>query len=202
MEERKRELKGSKGRGSMGVIRPQVGVLTTYEERIPERVKRLAYELGRELAKRGYVVITGGDGGLMREVARGVVEAGGISVGVLSHELARVPEGHPLHNPYLTVRIKAEITYEGRSTIVVASSDVLIVLAGGVGTFVEVAMAYSMGKPIVVLEGSGLLADRLREMFPEGYLDHRRIIKLRFVRSVQEALGAVEEILGELGIRA
>jgi len=179
-------------------MRPHVGVLTTYEERIPEHVKRLAYELGRELAKKGYVVITGGDGGLMREVARGVVEAGGISVGVLSHELARVPEGHPLHNPYLTVRIRAEMTYEGRSYIVVASSDVLVVLAGGAGTLVEVAMAYSMGKPIIVLEGSGLLADRLKEMFPEGYLDHRRMVKLRFVGSVREALEAVEEVLEEL----
>jgi len=180
------------------MMRAHVGVLTTYEEHIPERVKQLAYALGRELAKKGYVVITGGNGGLMKEVARGAIDAGGISVGVLSHELARVPEGHPLHNPYLTVRIRAEMTYEGRSTIVVASSDVLIVLAGGVGTLVEVAMAYSMGKPIIVLEGSGLLADRLKEMFPDGYLDHRRIVKLRFVRSVREALEAVEEALKKL----
>ena len=62
--------------------RPHIGVLTTYEERIPEEVRQMAYELGRELARRGYIVITGGDGGLMRDVARGVVEAGGISVGV------------------------------------------------------------------------------------------------------------------------
>jgi len=184
------------------MIRPHVGVLTTYEEHIPERVRRLAYELGRELARRGYIVITGGDGGLMKDVARGVMEAGGISVGVLSHELARVPEGHPYHNPHLTVRIRAEMSYEGRSSIVVASSDVLIVVAGGAGTLVEVAMAYSMGKPIVVLEGSGLLADRLREMFPDGYLDHRHIVKLRFVRSVQEAVEAVEEALEKLGAQA
>jgi len=182
--------------------RPHIGVLTTYEERIPEEVRQMAYELGRELARRGYIVITGGDGGLMRDVARGVVEAGGISVGVLSHELARVPEGHPLHNPYLTVCVRAEMSYEGRSSIVVASSDVVIVLAGGVGTLVEVAMAYSMGKPIVVLEGSGLLADRLREMFPDGYIDHRRIVRLRFVGSVREAVEAVEEILGKQGTGA
>ncbi|HDJ26663.1 MAG TPA: TIGR00725 family protein [Candidatus Bathyarchaeota archaeon] len=177
--------------------RPQVGVLTTYEEHVPERVRQMAYELGRELAEEGFIVITGGDGGLMKDVARGVDDAGGIVVGVLSHELARVPEGHPYHNPHLTVRILAEMSYEGRSSIVVASSDVVVVLAGGCGTLVEVAMAYSMGRPIVVLEGSGLLADRLRSMFPDGYLDHRRIVRLRFVGSVEEAVKAVKEILSD-----
>ena len=176
--------------------RPQVGVLTTYEERVPEHIRRMAYELGFELARRGYIIITGGDGGLMKDVARGATDAGGIAVGILSHELARVPEDHPYHNPHLTVRIRAEMSYEGRSAIVVASSDVLVVLAGGCGTLVEVAMAYSMGKPVVVLEGSGLLADRLREMFPDGYLDHRHIIRLRFARSVREAVEIVEGILG------
>ena len=68
-------------------------------------------------------------------------------------------------------------------------------MAGGCGTLVEVAMAYSMGKPIVVLQGSGLLADRLRQMFPDGYLDHRHIVKLKFVGSVEEAIRAVEELL-------
>ena len=175
---------------------PQVGVLTTYEERVPQRVREMAYQLGYELAKRGFIIITGGNGGLMKDVARGARDAGGIAVGILSHELARVPEGHPYHNPYLTVRILAEMSYEGRSSIVVASSDVVVVLAGGCGTLVEVAMAYNMRKPIVVVEGSGLLADRLRQMFPDGYLDHRRIVKLRFVSSVQEAVRAVVELLG------
>jgi len=175
--------------------RPQVGVLTTYEERVPEHIRRMAYELGFELARRGYVVITGGDGGLMKDVAKGAQDAGGIAVGILSYELAQVPKDHPYHNPYLTVEVRAEMSYEGRSSIVVASSDVVVVLAGGCGTLVEVAMAYNMRKPIVVLEGSGLLADRLRHMFPDGYLDHRHIVKLRFVRSVQEAVEAVEEAL-------
>ncbi len=177
------------------MARPQVGVLTTYEERVPEHVRQMAYELGYRLARRGFVVITGGNGGLMKDVAKGVNDAGGVVVGVLSHELARVPEGHPYHNPYLTVRIKAEMSYEGRSSIVVASSDAVIVLAGGCGTLVEVAMAYSMGKPIVIVEGSGLLADRLRQMFPDGYLDHRRIVKLTFVRSAREAVEAVAALL-------
>lgn len=170
-------------------------MLTTYEERVPERIRKLAYDLGRRLAEEGFIVITGGNGGLMKDVAKGVSDVGGIVIGILSHELARVPEGHPYHNPYLTVRILAEMSYEGRSSIVVASSDVVIVLAGGCGTLVEVAMAYSMGRPIVVLEGSGLLADRLRRMFPDGYLDHRHIVKLEFVRSVDEAIAAVKRIL-------
>jgi len=58
-----------------------------------------------------------------------------------------------------------------------------------------------MRKPIVVLEGSGLLADRLRQMFPDGYLDHRRLVRLRFVRTVDEAVRAVEEALGQRGPR-
>jgi len=183
----------------MGEARHQIGVLTTYEEHVPEHIRQVAYKLGRRLAEEGFIVITGGNGGLMKDVARGVRDAGGIVVGILSHELARVPEDHPYYNPYLTVRILAEMSYEGRSSIVVASSEAVIVLAGGCGTLIEVAMAYSMGKPIIVLEGTGLLADRLRSAFPDGYLDHRHIVRLRFVRDVEEAVEEVKRIVSGQG---
>ncbi len=46
-------------------------------------VAALAVEVGRELARRGAVVICGGLTGVMEAVARGVREEGGISLGIL-----------------------------------------------------------------------------------------------------------------------
>jgi len=167
---------------------PQIGVLTTYESKLPERIIKLAEELGKELAKKGCIVITGGNGGLMRVVSKAVVEYGGLVVGVLSDELAKVGEEHPLYNPYMTVKIRTGMNYDARSVIIVESSDALIVLAGGAGTLTEVCMAYNRRKPIVVIEGSGLIADRIKEKFPNGYIDHRKKTKILFAKNPKEAV--------------
>ncbi len=44
---------------------------------------RLLYSVGQQLAARGYVVLTGGLGGIMTAASKGAREAGGITVGIL-----------------------------------------------------------------------------------------------------------------------
>ncbi len=50
---------------------------------VSPEVAALAREVGRELARRGTVVICGGLGGVMEAAAQGVQEAGGVSFGIL-----------------------------------------------------------------------------------------------------------------------
>ncbi|MEN3035715.1 MAG: TIGR00725 family protein, partial [Candidatus Methanosuratincola sp.] len=71
-----------------------------------------------------------------------------------------------------------------------------ILVAGGVGSLTEVAMAYNMKKPIVVLKGTGMMADRLVELFPDGFLDHRKMVRLRFEEDPEKAVDLAVELVG------
>lgn len=164
----------------------QIGVLTTYDP-VPPEVEEKTKRLGRALALRGAILITGGNGGLMTIVSKAAREAGGITVGILARELEDISPEHPWYNPYNAIKIKTGQTFTSRSSIVVRSSDAVVVVAGGVGTLTEISIAYNLKKPIVVLKDSGMMADRLLQMFLDGYLDHRHLVKLQFVEDPEEA---------------
>jgi uncharacterized protein (TIGR00725 family) len=165
----------------------QIGVITTYDP-VPDAVIEKTRTLGKALANRNCVVITGGNGGLMTVVSEAVTKGGGITVGIIAHELEDAGQDHRLYNPYNTIRIKTGQTYTARSPTVVRSSDAIIMVAGGVGTFTELAMAYNLRKPIVVLTGTGLMADRIAKIFPDGYMDHRKLTRLFFTDDPIEAV--------------
>ncbi|MHC1628143.1 MAG: TIGR00725 family protein [Candidatus Nezhaarchaeales archaeon] len=165
----------------------QIGVITTYDA-VDERVEEMVRELARELVAKKCVVITGGNGGLMKVLAEEISRLNGICVGILPSELEELSYSHPLKHHYNTVEIRTGMSYAARSSIVVRSSDAIILVAGGAGTLTELAMAYNMAVPVIVLESSGMLASKLRSLFPDGYLDHRKIVKLEYARTPREAV--------------
>ena len=104
----------------------------------------LAFGVGRELARRGAVVICGGLGGVMAAAARGVQEAGGVSIGVLPDPDRRRA------NPYLTYTIPTNLGH-ARNMIIVHAADAVIAVDGSYGTISEAAIALKLGKPVVAL---------------------------------------------------
>jgi hypothetical protein len=178
----------------------QIGVLTTYDP-VPDEVVEKTRRLGRALAERGCIVITGGNGGLMTVVSEAVTSAGGTTVGILAHELEEIGPDHGWFNPHNTIRIKTGQTFTARSSIVVRSSDAVILVAGGVGSLTEVAIAYNLKKPTVVLIGTGMMADRLKELFPDGYLDHRQLIRINFVEDPVEASDLAIRLASDPAVR-
>ena len=48
----------------------------------PEQA-RLAFELGRGIAREGWVLVCGGGSGIMEQACRGAHETGGVSLGIL-----------------------------------------------------------------------------------------------------------------------
>lgn len=104
----------------------------------------LAREVGREIARRGAILVCGGRGGVMEAAAQGAREGGGVVVGILPGT------SRSEANPYLTVSVVTGMG-EGRNAIVVRSSDVAIAVAGGYGTLSEIGLALKMGVPVVGL---------------------------------------------------
>jgi len=119
---------------------------------VEEEELRLAYEVGRLAALEGWVVITGGLGGVMEAASRGAAETGGTVVGLLPGPDAR-DAGQGVMIPIPTG------LGELRDGLVVRAADGVICVGGSWGTLSEVALAMRMGKPVIQLRGWSI-ADR------------------------------------------
>ncbi len=107
--------------------------------------EKLAEEVGRELAKRGAVVVCGGLGGVMAAACRGAASQGGMTIGIL-------PGNDPRHaNPDVQIPIVTGLGY-ARNVIVVKSSRAVIAIGGRYGTLSEIAYALQYGIPVIGLD--------------------------------------------------
>jgi uncharacterized protein (TIGR00725 family) len=105
---------------------------------------RLAEEVGRELAKRGAVVICGGLTGVMEAVCRGASAEGGLTIGILPGNSRNDA------NQYVTIPIVTGIGYT-RNSIVAKSGQAVIAIGGKYGTLSEIAYALQDKIPIIGL---------------------------------------------------
>jgi len=108
-----------------------------------------AYEIGRLVAERGWVLITGGrNAGVMKAANEGAKMAKeSLTIGIL-------PDGNTEVSPAVDIAIVTD-TGEARNNIIVLSADVII--ACGVedpGTASEVALALKAGKPVILLNAN------------------------------------------------
>jgi uncharacterized protein (TIGR00725 family) len=106
--------------------------------------RQVAEEVGRELARRGAVVVCGGLGGVMEAVCKGASGEGGTTLGILPG-LDRAAA-----NPHVEVALPTGLG-EARNALVVRAADALIAVGGGYGTLSEIALALKADKPVVGL---------------------------------------------------
>jgi uncharacterized protein (TIGR00730 family) len=151
---------------------------------------REAYEVGRLLAEAGYVVCNGGYSGTMEGVSHGAKEAGGrtigITVGVFSGRSA---------NPYIDEEIGTEDLLL-RLDKLTGVADGYIILGGGIGTLLELALVWNLqvmgvfNKPIVLLGQDWRAAvERLAEHLMVRDADWEA---LSFVETPQQAVEALK----------
>lgn len=151
-----------------------VCVFCASSDDVPEHYKRLAYDVGAALARRGHSLVTGGGSvSLMGAVARAVREGGGRTVGVIPRAL-----------------LEREIADHGADELVVCDtmrerkaemdrrSDAFITLPGGIGTLeelLEVWTARTLGmhdKPVVVCDPDdafGPLRAQIDQLVERGF---------------------------------
>lgn len=117
-----------------------IGVIGGRE--VDNELIEIAHEVGREIARRGAIMVCGGLGGVMEAVSRGVYEEGGIAVGILPSD--RKEDA----NPYIKIPVVTGLGI-GRNVIIARTADALIAVGGGYGTLSEIAFALQLGKPVV-----------------------------------------------------
>jgi uncharacterized protein (TIGR00725 family) len=129
---------------------------------------KVAEQLGALLADNGCIVITGGKGGIMETASRGAKNKGGMTVGEISGD------GRGAGNQFVDIEmVTLDIGFRGPS-LLIGMSDAIISLGGGAGTLQEIAVAYRLKKPVILLQGYGGWTDRLASM---EYLDERKLVK-------------------------
>jgi hypothetical protein len=104
-----------------------------------------AQAVGRGLAERGAVVLTGGMNGVMQAAARGVLDAGGTSIGLLPgpDRTGAAPE-----NTFTLPTGLGEL----RNGLLVRAADAVVAVGGSWGTLSEIALARRTGVPLVLLD--------------------------------------------------
>ena len=147
---------------------PEAKVITVFGSSRPCE-GRADYEearaLGQALGTRGFVVCTGGYGGVMEAASRGAKEAGGRTLGVTA-EFFRSRA-----NAWVDEELRVK-TWQERVFELVRRGDGYVACKGGTGTLVELAVVWEMlnkgvmtGKPFVVLgEFWRPILERVREV--------------------------------------
>ena len=150
--------------------KPVVGVmgasnndaLSNSEEK---RLKNLADDLGAALAKHDCILVTGATTGLPDVVARAFRKQGGFALGISPAEnRAEHLKRYGLPEEGADVIIYTGFGYKGRNVINIRSADIVSIFGGAIGTLNEFTIAYDEGKIVGVLEGSGGVAEHIREI--------------------------------------
>ncbi|WP_214364320.1 TIGR00730 family Rossman fold protein [Pseudonocardia sp. H11422] len=172
-----------------------VCVYCASSEGVPAHYKELAEEVGREIAARGWDLVSGGGRvSMMGAVAAGARAGGARTTGVIPRALVDREVADTLADELLVTDSMRE-----RKALMETHADAFLALPGGIGTCEELFEVWTAGtlgmhaKPVVVLDPdghySGLLA-WLRELVERGFTGAGALERMVVVADVTTALDA------------
>jgi uncharacterized protein (TIGR00725 family) len=127
-------------------------------------IYEMALSVGRLAAREGWVVVTGGLGGVMEAATRGAKEAGGTTLGIL-------PGGDRKEaNSFLDFSVVTHIRH-ARNSIIAHTADALIAVNGEYGTLSEIALGLKLGKPVVGLATPWEIPGLVKVQSPEEAIE-------------------------------
>jgi len=144
---------------------------------------KLAERLGKSLAELGYIVVTGGKGGIMEAVSKGVSEAGGIAVGILPDSSINDA------NIYCTISIATGLGH-ARNVITALSCDAIVAIGGGAGTLSEICFGWIHQKPLFVFDQFGGWSEKLANQV----LDNKYPVKIDRCITIKELVEKLNKI--------
>lgn len=159
--------------------RLQIAVIG-YNKDCTDVASKIAYEVGKEIALAGAVLVCGGLGGVMESACKGAKENGGMTVGIIPQE----EFGYA--NQYCDIVICTGIGY-ARDFIVASSADGIIAVGGGIGTLIEMGVGYMTKKTIVAMARSGGVAD----IYGGKFLDERNRVPIIVAQDARSAVGSI-----------
>jgi uncharacterized protein (TIGR00730 family) len=153
-----------------------------------------ARRLGQGLAGAGYLVVTGGYGGVMEGASRGAHDAGGRTLGVACSVFS---ERRP--NRFLTEVIRAGDLLD-RTRELIERADGYVILPGKAGTLAELAWLWALDRagclarrPVVLLGDPWSPLIELLER--NEMLEASQIRRMRLAQTPEEAVRQLDEAL-------
>jgi uncharacterized protein (TIGR00725 family) len=129
-----------------------------------------AMEIGRIIAQRGMVLVTGATTGIPYWSAKGAKEAGGMVIG-LSPASSKAAHLRTYHLPidFHDLIIYTGFDYSGRNLLLTRAADAVITIYGRIGTLNEFTIAFEDKKPQGILTGTGGMSDELHELLEKAH---------------------------------
>jgi hypothetical protein len=139
--------------------------------------KKLAIELGQEIAKKGQTIVTGATVGLPFFAAAAAKKLGGKSIG-FSPAISLREHLRKYRLPFECYDFInfTGLNYVGRDLYLVQSSDAVITVGGRFGSLHEFTSALEDNKPCGVLLGSGGTADWIPKLMESLEPPHRDLV--------------------------
>ena len=136
-----------------------------------------AYEIGRQIALHGCVLITGATIGVPEWATRGAKSVGGVSIG-LSPAVSKQAHTHTYRLPtrYMDLIIYTGFDYSGRNMLMTKASDAVIVICGRIGTLNEFTTAFEDKRVIGVLTNTGGAVEEIDEILKMAHRGRKRIV--------------------------
>jgi len=134
-------------------------------------------ELGKIIAERGIILITGATTGAPYWVARAAKIAGGTVIGMSPavSEEAHL-KSYRLPVDYHDFIIYTGFDYTGRNLLLTRSADAVILICGRIGTLNEFTIAFENNKPIGILTGSGGMAEEIKGITEKAHRGAGKIV--------------------------
>lgn len=162
--------------------------------------QQLAFELGKALAVAGYGLVYGGAViGCMGAVADGVIEQGGVAVGVIPEFML----GHEIAHEGLA-RLHLTDTMHTRKALMAEYASAFITLPGGLGTLEEIMeiatwrQLYQHEKPMLILNVNGFydkLVEHLHHTVEQGFMKVEDMERLIVCDTVEQAIALLKPIV-------
>src|SRR5712691_9581221 len=143
----------------------KIGVMGSAEEELPADLRERASTLGRSIAVRDAILITSATTGLVYAAGKAAHDAGALHVGISPAHDEREHVGHyGLPTDACDAIIYTGFGLKGRNVVLVRSCDVVLFVAGSIGSLNEFTIAYDEGKIVGCLTGTGGVADEVERL--------------------------------------
>jgi uncharacterized protein (TIGR00725 family) len=142
----------------------KIGVMGSAEAAKPE-LRDQAIALGMAIASRDVFLFTGATTGLIYETGKAAKDAGAFHIGISpASDDGEHVERYRLPLDACSVLIYTGFGLKGRNVVLVRSCDVVLLIAGSIGSLNEFTIAYDEDKVIGCLTGTGGVADEVEHL--------------------------------------
>ncbi|HEX5170258.1 MAG TPA: TIGR00725 family protein [Cyclobacteriaceae bacterium] len=160
-------------------VKTIIGVMGPGESATPDD-NELAFELGRGIAKNGWVLLTGGRNfGVMEAALKGARDTNGLTIAILPGENDKEASENAM------IRIATGMG-SGRNIINALSSKIIVVVGMAAGTASEVAHALKAGRKVILLNQDEITIRFFKNV--GGY-------KVMIAKTVEETLAMIKDYL-------